>query len=150
MLKAKDIMRTGIPTAPTDMTVEALGRIFIEQNISGLPVLDGDGKLIGMVTENDLISQNKQLHIPTVLRLFDAVIPLESASSFERELKKAAGRTVDDICTRELITIREDATLEEIATIMSEKGTHHLPVVDADGSLVGLINQHDVIRGISG
>ncbi len=150
MLKAKDIMRTGAPTVPPEMTVEALGRLFIEQNITGLPVLDENGTLIGMVTENDLISQNKQLHIPTVLRLFDAVIPLESSSSFEKELKRAAGRTVGDICTRELITVTKETTLEEIATIMSEKGAHHLPVVDSDGSLVGLIDQHDVIKGISG
>ena len=150
MLKAKDIMRTGVPTVPPDMTVEALGRMFIEQNITGLPVLDGEGALMGMVTENDLISQNKRLHIPTVLRLFDAIIPLESSSSFEKEIKKAAGRTVEDICTRELITVTEETTLEEIATIMSEQGAHHLPVVDPGGSLVGLVDQHDVIKGISG
>ena len=150
MLKAKDIMRTGVPTVPPDLTVEELGRMFIEQNITGLPVLDAGGALVGMVTENDLISQNKRLHIPTVLRLFDAIIPLESASSFEKEIKKAAGRTVGDICTREIITISEDATIEEIATIMSEQGAHHLPVVDSGGSLVGLIDQHDVIKGISG
>lgn len=149
MLRAKEIMRTNITTVLPEMTVEQLGRLFIEKNLSGLPVVTEGGELIGMVTENDLISQNKALHIPTVLRIFDAVIPLERPETFEKEVKKMAGRTVQDICTRELISINEDTTIEEIATIMSEQKTHHLPVL-RDGSLVGLVDQHDVIKGISG
>jgi len=149
MLRARDIMRTEITTVPPEMTVEELGRLFIEKNLSGLPVVDSSGKLIGIVTENDLISQNKRLHIPTVLRLFDAVIPLERPETFKKEVRKMAGRTVQDICTRELISINEDTGIEEIATIMSENKAHHLPVV-RDGSLVGLVDQHDVIKGIAG
>ena len=149
MLKARDIMRTEITTVPPDMTVEELGRLFIEKNLSGLPVVDDSGKLIGIVTENDLISQNKRLHIPTVLRIFDAVIPLERPKIFEKEVRKMAGRTVQDICTRELISINEDTGIEEIATIRSVNKAHHLPVV-RDGSLVGLVDQHDVIKGIAG
>lgn len=149
MLKARDIMRTEITTVPPDMTVEELGRLFIEKNLSGLPVVDDSGELIGIVTENDLISQNKRLHIPTVLRLFDAVIPLERPETFREEVRKMAGRTVQDICTSKLISINEDTGIEEIATIMSENQAHHLPVV-RDGSLVGLVDQHDVIKGIAG
>ncbi len=149
MLRARDIMRTEITTVPPEMTVEELGRLFIEKNLSGLPVVDDSGKLIGIVTENDLISQNKRLHIPTVLRIFDAVIPLERSEIFEKEVRKMAGRTVQDICTSELISINEDTSIEEIATIMSENKAHHLPVM-RDGALVGLVDQHDVIKGISG
>jgi CBS domain-containing protein len=149
MLTAKDIMRTEVATVDPDMSVEALGRLFIEKNLTGLPVVDSDGSLIGIVTENDLISQNKSLHIPTVLRIFDAIIPLERADTFEKELKKMAGTTVRDICTRELITITEETTVEKIATIMSEQKTHHLPVM-LEGKLIGIIDQHDVIKGISG
>lgn len=148
MLTAKDLMRTEMTTVPPDMTVEALGRIFIEKKITGLPVVESSGKLLGVVTENDLISQNKRLHIPTVLRLFDAIIPLESKASFEKEIRKVTGRTVSDICTREMITLKEDSTIEEIATIMSEQKAHHLPVL-RDGILVGMVDQHDVIKGIS-
>jgi CBS domain-containing protein len=149
MLKAKDIMRTDVTAVSEDMTVEDLGRTFIEKNITGLPVAGPDGELSGVVTENDLISQNKKLHIPTVLRIFDAIIPLEGSGAFEREIKKMAGRTVSDICTREPITITEDTSIEEIATIMSEKNAHHLPVLK-DGKLVGMVGQHDVIKGVSG
>jgi len=149
MLKASDIMQSNVRTVSSDMSVSELGRIFIDRSISGLPVVDAEGKLVGMVTENDLISQNKSLHIPTVFRLFDAIIPLEGMGNFEREIKKMTGRTVGDICTRDPITINEETTMEEIATIMSEKTAHHLPVM-RDNELVGMIDQHDVIKGLAG
>ncbi len=76
MLKARDIMNENVITVTKDTSVDALGRLFIEKNISGAPVLDDKNNLFGIVTENDLINQNKRIHIPTMLRLFDAFIPL--------------------------------------------------------------------------
>jgi len=149
MLKAADIMTTEVVKVPYDMTVEELARVFVEKNVTGVPVVDPDGKLLGMVTENDLISRKKKLHIPTVMRLFDAFIPLEGSETMEKEIKKMSATQAGDICTRDLVTVKEDASLEEIATIMSEQGVHHLPVVRGE-ELVGVIDQHDVIKGIAG
>jgi CBS domain-containing protein len=149
VLKARDIMRSDLTTVNPEMTVEELGRLFIETGRTGLPVTDREGRLLGMVTEDDLVSSNKRLHIPTVLRLFDAFIPLEGSAAIEREIRKLSASTVADIYTSEVVTVAEEAPLDEIATIMSEKHLHHLPVV-RDGRLVGIINQHDVIRGIAG
>jgi CBS domain-containing protein len=148
MLKAEDIMRKDIPAVQPETTVEELGRLFIEERSTGLPVVDKNGQLLGIVTEHDLISQNRQFHIPTVLRLFDAFIPLEGSKVVESEIKKMSATVVSDLCTRELITVREDATLDEIATIMTEKKVHHIPVLKGD-KLVGMIEQHDVIKGIA-
>jgi len=148
MLKASDIMKTDIIKVPYDMTVEELARVFIEKSVTGVPVFNPDGKLMGMVTENDLISRKKKLHIPTVMRLFDAFIPLEGSETMEKEIKKMTATQAGDICTRELVTIGEDASLEEIATIMSEKGVHHLPVMRGE-ELVGVVDQHDVLKGIA-
>ncbi len=71
-------------------------------------MVDDNGELIGIVTENDLISQNKRLHIPTVVRLFDAFIMLESPSKIEKEIKKMAAVTVADIFVRDVITVTEE------------------------------------------
>jgi CBS domain-containing protein len=148
MLRAADIMRKDIPAVRPETTVEELGRLFMEERATGLPVVDKDGKLLGIVTENDLISQNKQFHIPTLLRLFDAFIPLEGFKVVEKEIRKMSATIVSDLYTRELITVGEDATLDEIATIMTEKKVHHIPVLKGD-ELVGIIEQHDVIKGIA-
>jgi len=148
MIKAKDIMRKDVIVVSEDMTVRELGRLFMEKGISGAPVVDKDGTLKGIVTENDLISQNKRLHIPTFLRLFDAIIPLENLGTLEEEIKKMTASTVAEICTRDVISVGEDTEIEEIATLMVEKRIHLLPVV-RDGKLVGIIGRHEVLRGIS-
>lgn len=145
MLKAKDIMTRDVITVKPAVTIEELASIFIEKKISGAPVVNDNGDLIGMVTENDLISQNKRLHIPTVVRLFDAFIMLESQSKIEKEIKKMAAVTVGDICTKEVITATEDTPIEDLATIMSEKKVHLIPVVDGK-KIIGIIGKMDMIK----
>lgn len=149
MLKATDIMQKDLPRIISETTIEELGRIFIDKDISGLPVVDSDGKLIGVVTEHDLISRNSKIHIPTMLRLFDAFIPLDGFSAFEEEIKRISAKIVGDVCNTEPVTVGPDATLEDLATLMTEKNFHHIPVVDGD-KLLGMITQHDLLKGISG
>jgi len=147
MLKAKDIMTRDVITVKPTTTIEEMARIFIEKKVSGAPVVDDNGDVIGIVTENDLISQNKRLHIPTVVRLFDAFIMLESPSRIEKEIKKMAAVTVSDICVRDVITVAEDTAVEDIATIMSEKKVHLIPVVEGK-KVRGIIGKIDIIKGM--
>jgi len=148
MLKAKDIMTKDIITVKPATTIEDLARILVKHQISGTPVVDEDSNLIGIVTENDLISKNKKLHIPTILRLFDAFIPL-GASRLEEEIKRMAAFTVGEICTRNVVTCDEDMSIEDVATMMTEKKIHLLPVLK-ERRLVGIIGKKDLIKGISG
>ena len=120
MLKAKDIMTKEVITVKPETTIEELARLLMKRQISGAPVVDDKGKIVGIVTENDLISKNSRLHIPTILRLFDAYIPL-GTSKMESDIRKMAASTVEDICTKEIITVDEEASVEYIATIMTEK-----------------------------
>lgn len=142
-------MTTAVTTVTPETTVEELGRLFVEKGISGAPVLDTDGGLYGIVTENDLIRQNRRFHIPTVLRLFDAFIPLEGSSSIEEEIRLMSASKVSDICTRQVITVGPDASLQDIATIMSDKGIHLIPVLQ-EGKLSGIIGKIDLIKGTMG
>ena len=148
MLKAKDIMNRNVVTVSKDTSVEELGRLFIEKNISGAPVLDEENNIFGIVTENDLINQNKRIHIPTMLRLFDAFIPL-GGGSIEEEIRRMSASKVSEICSREVVTVSPDTTLQDIATIMSEKSIHLLPVVSS-GKIIGVIGKIDIIKGIQG
>lgn len=147
MLKAKDIMTGNVITVSLNTTLEELGRLFIEKGISGAPVVDDDGELSGVVTENDLISRNSRLHIPTILRLFDAYLPL-GTSRIENEIKRMTATTVGEICVKNPITVTADTTLEEIATIMTERKIHLLPVVE-NKRLVGIIGKRDLIKGFA-
>ncbi len=148
MLKAKDIMTRDVITVRPETTVEDLARVFIEHRISGVPVVDKDGRLYGIVTENDLISQNKRFHIPTIIRLFDAYIVLGGSDKMEKEIRKMAAYSVGDICTREVVSVSEDTPMDEIATIMSEKWIHLLPVLSED-RLVGIIGKADIVKALA-
>ena len=148
MLQAKDIMTKDVITVKPESTVEALARLLMDNKISGVPVVDEEKKIIGIVTENDLISKNKRLHIPTIMRLFDAFILLGSGR-MEDEIKKMAATIVDEICTKKVLTIQEDMSLEDIATIMAEQHIHLLPVL-RDDVVVGIVGKADMVRAMTG
>jgi CBS domain-containing protein len=148
VLRAKDIMTTEVVTVKEDTTVGEIGRIFIEKRISGAPVVDDVGRLLGIVTEHDLISKNSRLHIPTILRLFDAYIPIGASGRLEEEIRRMAASTVGEICTRKVVTVEEETVLEDVATLMTDKKIHLVPVMKGK-RITGVIGQRDLIRGIA-
>jgi CBS domain-containing protein len=82
-----------------------------------------------------------------VIRLFDAYLMVGS-KSMEKEIKNMAATTVDEICTREVVSITEETSLDEIATIMAEQHVHLLPVL-SDGAVVGIVGKADVVRSMT-
>ena len=147
MLKAKDIMTGDVITVKPESTVEELARLLIEHKISGVPVVDDADHIVGIVTENDLINKNKRLHIPTIVRLFDAYFLLDS-KKLEDDIKKMVAATVDEICNKKVVSLTEETSLEEIATIMSEKNIHLLPVL-SDSKVVGIVGKADVVKAMT-
>jgi CBS domain-containing protein len=148
MLTAKDIMTRDVLSVKPDTSIEELSSILVKNEISGVPVVDDSGALYGIVTENDLISRNKRLHIPTVVSFLDAAIYLESSKKFEQEVKRLTATRVGDICARKVVTITEDTTVIDIATIMSEKKVHLLPVLRG-GKVVGIVGKRDMVKAVA-
>ena len=148
MLTAQNIMTSEVITVKENATVRELAALLLTNNISGAPVVDDAGKVIGVVTEGDLIFQNKKVHLPTAFAILDAFVFLERPEKMELELKKIAGSKVGDICSRKLISVGPETELEELATLMAEKKIHTLPVM-SEGRLVGVIGKSDIIRTIA-
>ena len=148
MLTAKDIMTKAVVTVKPETSIEELSSLLVKNQISGVPVVDASGALYGIVTENDLISRNTRLHIPTVVSFLDAAIYLESSKRFEEEVRRLAATKVGDICARKVTTVTEDATVTDIATIMAEKKVHLLPVVRS-GKVVGIVGKRDVVKAVA-
>ncbi|MBI4389915.1 MAG: CBS domain-containing protein [Nitrospinae bacterium] len=148
MPTARDIMSKNIVTAKKDMSIKDLSRLFLEHKVNGIPVVDDNDKVIGIVTEGDLIDQNKNLHIPTVISLFDAVIYLESGKKFQEEVKRLTGTRVEDIYTPKPVTVSPDTPVADCASLMAEKHIHTLPVVEK-GKLIGVIGKFDLIRAMA-
>ena len=145
MQTAKDIMSTKVISVSPEMPVNQLAGILWKNKISGAPVVDKDGQLMGVVTESDLIDQTKRIHIPTVVTILDSFIFLENPGKMDKEIKKMAGSMVKDICTMNPETIGEDTTIDAIASIMAEKHVHTLPVIK-DGQVVGVVGKSDIIK----
>ncbi len=145
MQKARDIMTENVITVTPKTSVKELAQLLASHNIGGAPVLDSSGDLMGVVTESDLIVQRKKIHIPTVVTILDSVFYLENPDKMEKEMMKIAGSTVDDIYSREPLTVKEDTPLDEIATVMAEKNVHTLPVTKGR-KVVGVIGKQDIIK----
>jgi len=147
-IKAKDIMTEKILSVRPETTVKEVAHFFLQHKISGAPVLNENNELVGIVTEGDLIFRDANVHLPTVVTIFDSIVYLESPHKYEHELQKIVGGQVADIMTRDIITITPDTDLQEMATIMHEKKRHLLPVLE-EGRLVGIIGKADLVRAIA-
>jgi CBS-domain-containing membrane protein len=147
MLTAKQIMTRKTITVGLEMEVGELANLFWDNRISGAPVVDEQRKLLGIVTESDLIDQSKKVHIPTIMTILDSMIFLESPSKLDKEIKKMTGTKVKDIYSTKVVTVNEDTPMSEIATIMADRRIHTLPVVDGE-KIVGVIGKADIIRNL--
>jgi CBS domain-containing protein len=142
-LRVAEISHEEWPTLGPDETVESAIKLFAESGISGAPVVE-DGRLVGIVTEGDLIFRDADIRAPGFLDILGGLIPLGSWDEYRKEALKSAGVTVDEVMTRELITISPDASLAEASTIMADKRVKILPVAEGD-ALRGIITRMDIL-----
>jgi len=142
-MRVDEISHQEWPTLGPDETVEGAIKLFAESGISGTPVVDG-GRLVGIVTEGDLIFRDADVKAPGFLDILGGLIPLGSWDEYRKEALKSAGVTVDEVMTRDLITISPEATLAEASTIMADKRVKILPVAEGD-ILRGVITRMDIL-----
>lgn len=147
MHTAKEIMTREIISVGPETELSELANLLWEKRISGVPVVDGSGKILGVVTESDLIDQSKNVHMPKVMTILDSMIFLENPNKLDKEIKKMTGTRVKDIYSEKIVTINEDTPMSEIATIMADRSLHTLPVVKGD-KLIGVIGKADIIRNL--
>ncbi|MEJ7840187.1 MAG: CBS domain-containing protein [Rubrobacter sp.] len=142
-LKVSDIAHEEWPTLAPDETVEGAIKVFAESGISGTPVVEGD-RLVGIVTEGDLIFRDADIKSPGFLDILGGVIPLGNWDEYRREAMKSAGVTVDQVMTTDVKTISPNATLAEAATIMAENRVKILPITE-DNTLRGVVTRMDIL-----
>jgi CBS domain-containing protein len=123
--------------------VETAIKLFAETGVSGAPVVEG-GKLVGIITEGDLIFRDADVKAPGFLDILGGIIPLGNWDEYRDEAMKSAGVTVDEVMTSEVIMIHPDTTLAEASTLMAEKRVKVLPVTE-DGDLRGVITRMDIL-----
>jgi CBS domain-containing protein len=149
MRTVADIMERDPVTVSPEDSVETLLRTLRDHELPGVPVVNGGGRPIGIVTEADLVmvDEEEDLHLPLHIDLFGAQIFLGPVKRFEERFKKAIAATVADMMTPDPITVDFDTDVREAARIIAERRHNRLPVVE-HGRLVGVVTRLDVLEAL--
>jgi len=145
MLKASDIMTPDPVTLSPDCDILAAAKLLLDRKINGAPVVDASGKLLGVLTQSDLVAQQKQVTMPSIFAMLDGFIALSSREDFEREIQKIAATKVSQAMTTHPKFVSPQTPIDEIATVMVNEKLYTLPVVDS-GKLVGVVGKEDILR----
>jgi CBS domain-containing protein len=145
---ARDIMSRNVITVTRDTTIKEIARLLTEHKISGVPVVDGEGRVMGVVSEGDLIYQDKKLHTPAFLEILGGVIYLEDPKRVGQEMMKMTAAKAGEIMTTKVHTVKEDTPVTDIATLMIERQVNRVPVLDGQGKIAGIVSRQDIIKSL--
>lgn len=129
-MKLIDIMKKDFIKIKKDTSVVDIAKLFLEKKEDFAIVVDDNDNLLGIITETDLIFQEKKVHIPTFFTFLDSMIFFENVSKLNNELRKISASKAEELMTEDVITVTPSASIDEVATIMVEKKLHHIPVVE--------------------
>ncbi|MGK7933697.1 MAG: CBS domain-containing protein [Microcystaceae cyanobacterium] len=122
-------------------------KLLAEKRISGLPVIDESSKLVGVISESDLMWKETGVDSPPYVMFLDSIIYLQNPARHEKEVHKALGQTVKDAMSEKPITIKPEESLKQAAHLMHEKKVRRLPVIEPESKeVIGIITQGDIIR----
>jgi CBS domain-containing protein len=124
-------------------------KILAEQRISGLPVVDDAGKLVGVISETDLLWQETGVEPPVYIMFLDSVIYLENPARHDQELHKALGQTVGEVMSNDPVTVKPAQALRKAAKLMQEKSIRRLAVTDDAGKVIGILTPGDIVRAMA-
>jgi CBS domain-containing protein len=142
-MQAKDVMTTKVVAVTPDMPVNAIAALLLERHISAVPVIDEDRRLLGIVSEGDLMRRGE-----TARRRSWWLATFGQAEDLAREFTKTHGQRAKDVMTRDVVTVTEETPLADIAALLEQKGVKRVPVV-RDGRLVGIVSRADLLRGLA-
>ncbi|HXP04709.1 MAG TPA: CBS domain-containing protein [Stellaceae bacterium] len=146
-MRAMDVMTTDVITVDPNTTVQDLAKLLAERGISGAPVVDSGGALVGVVSEGDLLHRAE---IGTAHRHRERRRSWwldHFASDLARDYVKSHGRTVRDLMTHDVVTVTEDTELADVAALLEARRIKRVPVV-RDGKVVGIISRANIVRAV--
>lgn len=147
-MQVRDIMTEKVITLSPGTGIVEAARVLMEHHINGAPVIDSDGRLVGILCRDDLISQQKKLPLPSYFVVLDGIIPLISPKHIAKEVDKIAATSVEQAMTAKPIAVTPETSIEDVASLMVDKKIHTIPVLDASGRLVGIVGKEDILKTV--
>jgi CBS domain-containing protein len=144
-MKARDVMVSPVITLKPTATVREAAKLFLDRHISAAPVVDDQGKVVGIISEGDLLHRveaGTEIRRPWWLRI------LASEETIVQDYIKAHARRVGDVMTRNVVTVSPDAPLQEVANLLESKRIKRVPVL-SNGQLVGIVSRANIVQAVA-
>lgn len=145
-MRVTEIMTAQIATVEPETPIAEVARLMASADISGVPVIDpANGELVGLITEMEMIERQTKFGMPTYTRVLDATFVIAERDS-EEKLARILATTAGELMQETVYSIREDASIEEVATLMFERKVNPVPVISLDGQVIGIVSRSDIVR----
>ncbi|MGL5641971.1 MAG: CBS domain-containing protein [Paraclostridium sp.] len=146
--QAKDIMTANVKVAKEQDTIKDIANILITEKIGGVPVVDEDNRVVGIISETDIMKKEKYINPPEYITFLQGIICLDDFKKMEHDIKDIAATQVKDLMSKEIVKVHEDDTFDDVANIMIKKSVNRVPVVDKDNRIKGIICRYDIIKSM--
>jgi CBS domain-containing protein len=144
-MKVREIMTAEVVTVQRETSVNRVAQLMDQRGVSGVPVADESGRVVGIITELDLIVRNTRLEPPAFFQILDGRIPLETPGHFRKRMQHMLGTEARDVMSAPVVSIGPDAEVEELAELMSKRRVNPVPVIAGD-RLLGIVSRADIVR----
>ena len=144
-MQVKEVMVKDVESLSADISVKEAMDILFKRKISGLPVIDKEGKLVGMFTEKSILSYL----LPSYIEKVGRFVYEENPKATKKKLSELCHIKVAELMRKEVITTTEDTTLCEAARIMLTQKARRLPVMDKEGKITGMIAREDILKAMN-
>jgi CBS domain-containing protein len=150
MKTAAEIMDANVPTVSPDADARAAIELLARTDLGAIPVVDEEHRVVGIVSASDLILSDEEsdLHLPHYLNIMGGVVFIGSMKGFEERLNKAFATKVSELMTADPIVAQSDEGADAVAKTIADKHHNHLPVVDGEGRLAGLVTRADALAAL--
>jgi CBS domain-containing protein len=149
MQTAKDIMTAPVTSATEDQSLKEVLELLAKERFSGVPVVDKDGKAVGVISDTDIIRYSQQLSVIPLSNLSGWISPyaeISDLASMRKGVDLLHKTTVSQVMTKKIYTILQDASASDVAKLMNRRKINRVPVVDENGKLVGIITRADIVQ----
>ena len=142
----KDIMTKDVVTVKKDASIREIAQTIVDRDVSGLPVVDDDGTVCGIVSEGDLVRKEFAPELPDELCILGAVIYYSGLREYLDAFRKIAAISAEQLMTKKLISVKPDDDVSKVAKILYEKHIKRVPVLDDEKHLLGIVSRRDIVK----
>ncbi|MBP6922739.1 MAG: CBS domain-containing protein [Veillonella sp.] len=148
-MRIEEVMNKYPVTIDKQAPISDVAELLVKYNLTAVSVVDENNKLIGIITEGDLLYKKVRPHVPYYVNVLGASIYYNGIGEYNSQFKKLLASSVEDLMTKEVITAKPETEVEEVVAVMLDKHLKSMPVVDEEGVLIGSLGRRDIIKLIA-